>query len=368
MTCVLLFHPLPVMAIEVALEVYTKNADGSSTLTTGGITFPGVENLTISNPWMPSPQYLKIMYRGPLDTVSGINNKKGGVRIYTDNVTDVAGGHKENIYPKPVNPGPDGLWEWERLQIGRYNYSSINGWETRDDSVSFGGLIRTDGISGTINDNSDPNIRAPIAWQVFDTLLPAMEIDDSRVGGAWNSTWAYVVDKSDKWNGALSFGHVYSDPQPPSAYNAKFEMITFGYSVYSATAWQGLTDMAQHPQKAATRVNGNGVITQTQVTAAGLTWADIRTGLTTNGWGVQVTTSSVRLNVVDLAAVESSMRTVFGSTDYNKLLPVLRNDLTDVYVYIAACFGRRDPVTGNFISLLPYGTYRSKLYVEIVNE
>lgn len=206
-----------------SVDVQVLNWDGTPA---GGLQFPDAQNATIAEPWLHSPQYLRVIYNS--------DEMMWGVRIVTDNETNIG-----QVYPKPLNPGPpdeDGVsrWEWERLGLSGYQY--IDGvWQTGNDNVSFGGLINP-----ATKDN--PNLRASLAWQVFNE--PDPEGPDEifknwegvwNVGGNWNDGWAYVVDKSDKSNGELVVGGIYY----PNSWSAKYEMVVVGD--------QSISYLATHP-------------------------------------------------------------------------------------------------------------------------
>lgn len=190
-----------------------------------GITFPGKldgsppYSKILSNPWVHSPQFMRIKYSSTQNT--------WGIRLYTDNNTDIGG-----IKPKilKADPGPDG-------KLG-----------TTDDiilSTSYGGLINP-------ATKGNPYMRAMQAWQVFkDPVYQPDPIDKDffgewNVGGNWTDDWAYVIDKSDYADGKQAIGGVYYPPPAPS-YSAKYEMIAFGEKV--------VMFLAQHPVVSGSQTN-----------------------------------------------------------------------------------------------------------------
>jgi len=214
----LLLGVLPLFAgpNQETLSVFLYNWDGTPA---NSLQFP-VEDATVDEPWVYSPQYIRIIHSSD-ETI-------WGVRIVTKN--NITFGQ---VYPKPISKGPDNQWEWEKL--GESSYPYVNGnWQTGDDSVSFAGLI----------DNAtklDPNKRASLAWQVF--VNPVSSPDPIyknwqgvwNVGGNWNDDWVYVVDKNDKWNGVDSVNGVFE----PGTWNAKYDMIAVGTPLSN--------NLTQHP-------------------------------------------------------------------------------------------------------------------------
>lgn len=206
------------------LNVSILNWDGTPA---GSLQFPA-QNATINEPWVHSPQYLRVTYSS--------DENIWGIRIVTNNNVDIG-----QVYPKPIGPGPDNQWEWEKLGLSGYQY--VGGvWQTGDDSVSFGGLIHP----GT---KANPNYRADLAWQVYKDPVPSPDPIYKNwqgvwnVGGNWNDDWAYITDKSDKWNGQLVIGGVYY----PGTWDAKYEMVVTGNPVVNY--------LAQHPVVSGSKEN-----------------------------------------------------------------------------------------------------------------
>lgn len=160
----------------------------------GSLQFPGLNNLVPGgNLWVVSGQYIRVSYSS--------TEVQWAIRIVTKNSINIGG-----VYPKPLGPGPDGLWEWEKQGVNSYQY--VNGvWQTGDDLVSYCGLINS-------TTKNDPNSRAPLAWQVFryndpyypDGKLhipplipvpPSTVLNDNTVGGGPIDDWAYMGDVSD---------------------------------------------------------------------------------------------------------------------------------------------------------------------------
>jgi hypothetical protein len=173
------------------LSVSMRNADDTPSVT---VTFPGIDALVLGgNLWIVSPQHIHITYESHETTWA--------MRIITKNNLLIGG-----IYPKPLGTGPDLLWEW--VKLGNPAYQSIGGvWQTGDDIVSYGGLICE-------SSKSDPNARAPLAWQVFRhndpyypdlvehvpplvPCPPATVLNDANAGGGPIDAWAYMGDVGD---------------------------------------------------------------------------------------------------------------------------------------------------------------------------
>lgn len=188
-----------------------------------GLRFPGANSATTDNPWVHSPQFIRVIFSTDEDL--------WGIRIFTKNEENI-----RQVYPKPLREGPDGRWEWERLGLTSYQY--VGGvWQTGDDSVSFGGL--TDPAT-----KSNPNYRADLAWQVFKDPQPAPlaiykhelwgwnvgsnPVWEDYLGWIYPREWAYVVDKDNKWNGESVLGGIFYPPPPE--YSLKYEIISNGVS------------------------------------------------------------------------------------------------------------------------------------------
>lgn len=208
-----------------ALNVSILNWDG---IPAGGIQFPNPQGATIDEPWILSPQYLRVTYSSD-ETVWGL-------RIITNNEINIG-----QVYPKPLNKGPDNQWEWKKLGLTSYQY--VGGqWQTGDDCVSFNGLIDP-------ATKGNPNYRVDLAWQVFRDPVPEPDpiYKDWQgvwnVGGNWNDDWAYVVDKSNRWNGQPVLGGVFY----PGTWNQKYEMIVTGNPVVNY--------LAQHPVVSGSKEN-----------------------------------------------------------------------------------------------------------------
>lgn len=218
------------------LDVNVLNWDG--TPASNSLEFINIqEEATIENPWVWSRQYISVEYSS--------DEAVWGIRIVTDNNNDVDMGGP--VYPKPLNigtdrdpvtPGVQNEWEWERLGLTRYQYAGGE-WQTGDDSVSFGGLINP-------TTKNNPDARADLAWEVFADPVPAPNpvYKDWRgnwnVSGEWNADWAYVVDRSNKWNGARSV------PLPDA--NGVFYYPDIEAVRYELAAWGSpVPFLAQHP-------------------------------------------------------------------------------------------------------------------------
>lgn len=187
-----------------------------------GIIFPGGD-ATVEEPWVHSPQFLRVVF--------STDELSWGVRIVTFNEVNIG-----EVYPKPLNKGPDNQWEWEKLGLTGYQY--VGGqWQTGDDSVSFEGLI-----DPATKDN--PDFRAALAWQVFKDPVPEPDaiykhpLFGWNVGSNpvnWNGTWIYprewanIVDGSNKWNGESVLGGVFYPPPAPQ-YSLKYEIVANGNS------------------------------------------------------------------------------------------------------------------------------------------
>lgn len=249
-----------------SLSAQILNWDG--TPASGGVQFSSSQ-ATVKNPWVRSPQYLRVIYSCDRET--------WGLRIVTDNEKDIG-----QVYPKPTDPGADKKYET--------SYTYVNGqWLTGDDSVSFGGLI-------DLKTKNNPNYRAPFAWQAFSAPVsnPYLIYKDTsgkwNVGGEWNDDWAYMVDKSDIWDNVKAVGGVYFQNTYP-----KFEIVVFGSS--------NLALMTQHPVVSGSKTNPD---------------------LKPDGDG-------------------------------------------DMAIYIATCFGIMDE-NGDYVGILPKGTYQTTIYVELIYE
>lgn len=213
----IVFYAVPVFAGPDPEILSVEILNWNGTPAPGGVQFPDADSATIDEPWVHSPQYIRVIYDS--------DEAMWGIRIVTDNNTDIG-----QVYPKPQNKGPDNQWHWVVLGVAGYPYAG-GVWQTGDDSVSFGGLIDP----GT---KDDPSHRADIAWQVYTN--PVVEPDPIyknwagvwNVSGNWNADWAYVVDKSNRWNGVLSVGGIFH----PGTWNAKYEMVVTGNPLISYLA------------------------------------------------------------------------------------------------------------------------------------
>lgn len=222
------YVPLIAGPQQEVLTVSVLNWDGTPALS---IQFPGAQSVPVENPWIRSPQYLRVIYFS--------DEAIWGIRIITDNETNIG-----QVYPKPLNIGPDrdpdtpgvqNEWEWERLGLEGYQYISGE-WQTGDDSVSFGGLIDP-------NSKDNPNFRADIAWQVFADPVPEPDSIYKHPLYGWNvgtnpvyrngkwiypREWAYVVDSNNKWDGQPVLGEVFYPSPPYSPWSPKYEMVVTG--------------------------------------------------------------------------------------------------------------------------------------------
>lgn len=226
------------------LSVSVLNWNGTPAV--NGIQFP-VTEATLEDPWVRSHQYLYVTYNSDED-VWGIRivTKNRGVFVGMAPKILGIGSGADNIRGTADDtwrPGPDGIWDTAD-DVWGYGSDGIPG--TNDDTVctSFGGLIDP----ATKN---NPNYRADLAWQVYkDPVYPSEPhaIYYASWGswyGYWNVgsnpvfysgayrypyQWAYVVDSNNYWNGtlAISNNYVCYDPQPPVAWNARYEMIVIG--------------------------------------------------------------------------------------------------------------------------------------------
>lgn len=173
---------------EYVLDVSIYNGDGDTPAPR--LEFPGITDLRLGeNLWIVSPQYIRVRY-----TSEAI---RWSIRIITKNNTDIGG-----VYPRPLAPGADGVWEWVRLGNSAYLRDAGGNWQVGDDVVSYGGLI---------NEGSkiDPNSRAALAWQVYryddpnypDTALnpspPPTVLNEGTVGGGTWDDWGYIADAGD---------------------------------------------------------------------------------------------------------------------------------------------------------------------------
>jgi hypothetical protein len=207
------------------LSISALNWDGTPAL--NGIQFTAGD-ATIDAPWVHSPQYVRVIYSS--------DEAIWGVRLVTNNE-----GAFGQVYPKPINKGLDNQWEWEKTGLTAYQY--VNGiWQTGDDSVSFAGLI----------DNAtkgNPSFRAKLAWQVYANPVPSPSPIFKNwqgvwnVGGNWNDDWAYVIDRSDKWNGQSSVDGVFE----PNTWNAKYDMVAVGTPLTN--------NLTQHPVVSGSKAN-----------------------------------------------------------------------------------------------------------------
>jgi hypothetical protein len=109
--------------------------------------------------WTVSDQYLNVVYN--------CNLPLWAIRIVTDNVSANPG-----MPGKPTAPGVDGVYG------------------TPDDILSYGGLVDALTIS-------NPDNRAPLAWQAYPGTSATGVLTDATVGGAWNSNWSYIADISN---------------------------------------------------------------------------------------------------------------------------------------------------------------------------
>jgi len=294
-----------VFAGTYVLNVSLKNWDGTPA---SNLTFPGAGNVTTDNPWIRSPQYLRVIYSSTETT--------WGIRIVTDNEGNIG-----QVYPKPLNKGPDNQWEWDNNHPdwgGKYKYENGQ-WQTGDDSISFSGLLD----SATKN---NPNYRPALAWQVF--AQPVVEPDSIykipftnvwNVGGDWNDDWVYLVDKSNKWNGEDVIGGVFYPPPP--VYSLKTEIVANGSG---QLGW-----LAQHP-----------------VVGGSPDHPDPKYG---DGWD---TNGDGKINEQDDNDVNDD-----GKVE------------CDMAIYIAACFGvPSDTQEGVFTATMPAGNYSSVIYLELIHE
>lgn len=186
-SAILLFAAICVNA-EYVLDVAIYNGDDDTPAPR--IEFPGIEGLRLGdNLWIASPQYVRVRYTSEAGRWS--------IRIITKNSTDIGG-----VYPRPLGPGPDLVWEWVRLGNPSYLADALGNWQVGDDVVSYGGLIN----EGT---KLDPNSRATLSWQVYryddpyypvpalNPSPPPTALNDGAVGGGPTDDWAYIADAGD---------------------------------------------------------------------------------------------------------------------------------------------------------------------------
>lgn len=145
---ILLFTTVYIAAYELNVDTYNGGDDTPTPAPRSILQFPGIGGLTLDgNLWIASPQYIRVRYSSA--------ETNWAIRVITDNNGDIGG-----VYPKPLEPGADGQWEWERLRNPGYSMDRSGNWQIGDDVVTFSGLINS-------STKQDPNQRAPLAWQVF---------------------------------------------------------------------------------------------------------------------------------------------------------------------------------------------------------
>lgn len=227
---------LPVLAAET-VDVSVFNWNG--TPAARGIEFP-TAGATVGNPWVRSPQYLRVEYSCDTEDIWGIriitrNKSAGAFAGMAPKILGIGSGADgvRGTADDTWRPGPDGVWGTAD-DVWGYGTDGIPG--TNDDTVhtSFGGLID----SATKN---NPDYRADIAWQIFRDPVP--EPDEIyrnwrgvwNVGGNWNDDWAYVVDWDNWWNGQRAVGGIFY----PGTWDARYEMAITGNAVVNY--------LAQHP-------------------------------------------------------------------------------------------------------------------------
>lgn len=223
---IFIFYSSILYAASGTLSIQILNWDGTPA---GGLQFPNPGNATTSDPWVRSTQYIRVQYSSTY--------AEWGIRVVTDNEIDIG-----QVYPKPLKDGegPDKQWEWVKQNKDKYQY--VGGkWQTGDDGVSFGGLI------GPKKDN--PNYRAALAWQVFKDPVSQPDsiykdiFNKWNIGGNWNDDWAYIADKSDKWDGQPTITDIYD----PGTWNPRYEMVVTGDLVVNF--------LTQHPVVSGSKSN-----------------------------------------------------------------------------------------------------------------
>lgn len=300
-----------------------------------GIQFPGAlpgeppYNGVLNDPWVHSPQFIRVIYSSDAPI--------WGIRIYTDNNTDI-GGVAPKVYG--IGPGPDKVPgtnddTWKAGPDGIFGTkddiwgSGPDGKPGTDDdtlSVSYAGMINT-------STKNNPNSRMKLAWQVWQD--PVLEPDPIykipftnkwNVGGNWNDDWAYVIDKSDRWEGKSVMGGVYypdpepdPDPNTQQTWDKKYEIVVAGDPFINYLADHPAIGPKDHPDPKI----GNG-------------WDE-------NGDGV--------INNLDDNDINND-----GINEY------------DLAIYIATCFAvPSEQKEGEFDGVVPLGNYSAKIYIEIIN-
>lgn len=235
------------------LTVLVKNIVGDAV---AGLSFSAA-GVTTGNPWRVSDQYLDVEY--------SCNVASWGIRIITDNITDlvsiagyvgVAGDtiacgelYDADTDGDGVNDsygdGPDA----DLLPDIPNNPAS---WGDGDDILAYSGLINTGEVVKPL-DTQNPKMRASLGWQIYANKLaakpPNPAIDD--VSGAYNGPWAYLADKSD--NVTLTNGTRKMNGANPAELGD--ELIVTGETAggelvynYTLLAYGGIGQaLAQHP-------------------------------------------------------------------------------------------------------------------------
>lgn len=312
------FITVPVYAAATyILEAGVLEWDGTGV--PNNVTFPGAGKVTASEPWIRSPQCVRVMYSS--------TEISWGIRIVTDNQMNFGA-----IYPRPLNAGPDGQWEWEKQGNDKYKFDDVaKEWLTGDDSVSFAGLIDP-------SYTDYPQYRPALAWQVFSQ--PVAEPDNiykHPIYGWWNVgtnpkeifgtwmypfDWGYVTDLGDKWNGETITDGVFYPSPPYPEWSLRYEIVANGTS---ELGW-----LAQYPPNQMSN-------------------PDPKLG---DGWDVN---GDGLINELDDNDVNND-----GHVEL------------DMWIYLAACFAVPAGEDSNGVpvygSPVPAGNYGTKVYIELIHE